>query len=210
MNEPDEVTRRIAELKLIPVVAMEDANLAPALAGALLAGGLPIAEVTFRTAAAEATIEALAQVEDLLVGAGTVINVDQADRAVAAGARFVVSPGLDAATVRWCQERGVAVYPGVATPTEVMAAMALGLEVVKLFPAETLGGVRALKALAGPFPRMKFIPTGGVSTENVVEWLAHPSVLACGGSWMVAKKLLASGDFVEVTRRVRGAVDLAE
>lgn len=208
MSEMNPTTRRLAELRLIPVVAIEDANQAPALAEALLAGGLPCAEITFRTAAAPEAIAAMAQVEDLLVGAGTVLNVEQAERAVANGATFIVSPGLDPATVRWAMEREIAIFPGIATPTDLMQAVALGLEVVKLFPAETLGGLGALKALAGPFPAMKFIPTGGVSAENLGSWLEHPKVLACGGSWMVARKLIATGDFVEITRRVRAAVEL--
>ncbi len=208
MNESNPIAERLAELRLIPVVAIEDAGRAPELGEALLTGGLPCAEVTFRTQAAPAALKRLAAVEGLLLGAGTVIDVEQAEQAVDCGARFIVSPGLDPAIVTWCLERELDVFPGIATPTDLMAALSLGLEVVKLFPAQTLGGLAALKALAGPFPQVKFIPTGGVSAENLADWLAHPAVLACGGSWMVAKQLIAAGDFEEITRRVRAAVEL--
>jgi 2-dehydro-3-deoxyphosphogluconate aldolase / (4S)-4-hydroxy-2-oxoglutarate aldolase len=208
MTDSLSVTDQLAKLRLIPVVAIEDPAKAPALAEALLAGGLPVAEITFRTAAAAEAIEAMAKIDGLLVGAGTVLSIEQAERAVTSGARFIVSPGLDASIVRWCQEREIAVFPGIATPTDLMQAVALGLKVVKLFPAEALGGLSTMKALAGPFPSMRFIPTGGISAENVSDWLAHPKVLACGGSWMVAKSLIASGDFEEITRRVRGATEL--
>jgi len=134
--------------------------------------------------------------------------VSQARRAVDAGAKFVVSPGTDREIVRWCRENAVPVYPGVATASDLMQAAKLGLDVVKLFPAEALGGLKILKALAGPFPRMRFIPTGGIDARNVQSWLGHPKVVACGGSWMVAKSLIAADDFGEILRRVRDAVDL--
>ena len=208
MTDGQRITDRLAELRLIPVVAIDNAEKAAPLADALLGGGLPCAEVTFRTSAALDAIARLARLRDLLVGAGTVLSVGQARRAVDAGARFVVSPGTDPEIVRWCRENAVPVYPGVATATDLMQAVKLGLDVVKLFPAEALGGLKTLKALAGPFPRMRFIPTGGIDSRNVQSWLEHPKVLACGGSWMVAKPLITSGDFAEILRRVRIAVDL--
>lgn len=201
-------TDRLAELRLIPVVSIEEAENATPLAKALVAGGLPCAEITFRTAAAADAIALMAQLESVLVGAGTVLTVAQARQAVAAGAKFVVSPGIARDVVEWCLEHEVPVFPGVATPTDLMLAVRLGLKVVKLFPAETLGGLKMLKALAAPFPQMRFVPTGGINETNVHTWLEHPKVLACGGSWMVAKSLIASGDFAEITRRVKDAVEL--
>ena len=208
MKDPKTIQNRLAELKLIPVVAIDEVDKAVPLAAALVEGGLPCAEITFRTEAAEAAIERMAEIDGFLVGAGTVLNVRQAERAEAAGASFIVSPGLDPDTVRWCLERGIPVFPGVATPTDLTVAVALGLDIVKLFPAEALGGLKMLKALAGPFPQMRFIPTGGIDLSNVDSWLEHPKVFACGGSWMVAKPLIAAGASAEVTRLVRKAVEL--
>ncbi len=208
MTDGQPITDRLAELRLIPVVAIDEAEKAGPLADALLGGGLPCAEITFRTAAALDVIARLARLGSLLVGAGTVLTVSQARRAVDAGAKFVVSPGTDREIVRWCRENAVPVYPGVATASDLMQAAKLGLDVVKLFPAEALGGLKILKALAGPFPRMRFIPTGGIDARNVQSWLGHPKVVACGGSWMVAKSLIAADDFGEILRRVRDAVDL--
>ena len=208
MKHDERVLEMLGALRLVPVVAIEDAGKAAPLAEALIEGGLPCAEITFRTEAALDAIRAAAAVEGMLVGAGTVLTVDQASRAVEAGARFVVSPGLDRDVVRWCQETRIPVFPGVATPTELMAALGLGLEVVKLFPAEVLGGPSMLKALAGPFPSARFIPTGGVNASNLGAWLASPRVLACGGSWMAEKGLIREGDFAEIARRTREAVAL--
>jgi 2-dehydro-3-deoxyphosphogluconate aldolase/(4S)-4-hydroxy-2-oxoglutarate aldolase len=164
--------------------------------------------VTFRTGAAAAAIAALVE-DGLLVGAGTVIRPEQVDEAVDAGARFVVTPGLSERVVTRCRELDVPVVPGVATATEIVAALDLGLEVLKLFPAETVGGVAAVKALGAPFPQVSWIPTGGVSAANAAAYLALPSVAAVGGSWMVAPNLLRAGDFDEVERRTAGAVRLA-
>ena len=208
MTDDDKITRRLAALRLIPVVAIDEAEKAASLAAALVAGGLPCAEITFRTDAAVDAIARIALLGQVLVGAGTVLTVEQAERATSAGASFIVSPGLDAQVVEWCRERAVPVFPGVATPTELMRAVALGLDVVKLFPAEALGGMKTMQALAGPFPAVKFIPTGGIGEGNVAEWLASPRVLACGGSWMVEKSLIAAGNFDEIIRRVARAVEL--
>ncbi len=207
---PDEqrIPNTLAELRLIPVVAIDEAAKAPPLASALAEGGLPCAEITLRTDAAIDAISRIAVLGNVLVGAGTVLTVEQAERATSAGASFIVSPGLDVGLVEWCRERAVPVFPGVATATELMRAVGLGLDVVKLFPASAIGGVATMKALAGPFPDMRFIPTGGIGAGNVGEWLADPRVLACGGSWMVKRDLIAAGDFDEIARRVREAVAL--
>jgi 2-dehydro-3-deoxyphosphogluconate aldolase / (4S)-4-hydroxy-2-oxoglutarate aldolase len=193
---------------VVPVVVLEQPSAARRLGAALRAGGLPVAEVTFRTAAAGEAIRALADDPALLVGAGTVIRPEQVDEAVAAGARFIVSPGLSERVVERCREHGVPVVPGVATASDVMAALDLGLDVLKLFPAEACGGVATLKALAGPFPGVRFVPTGGISAANAGSYLALPSVAAVGGSWMVAPQLVRSGDFDAVRRLAGEAVAL--
>ena len=210
MPQPaDDVLKAIEARRLVPAITIEDPAAAGPLAAALVAGGLHCAEVTFRTAAAEAAMAAMAQDTRLLVGAGTVVRPEQVDRAVAAGGRFVVSPGFDAAVVRRCRELGVPAIPGVATATEIQAALAEGVDVVKFFPAELLGGVKMINALAGPFPTVRFIPTGGIAAANLAPYLAHRSVLAVGGSWMVAPRLIAAGDWAEITRLTAEAVALA-
>jgi 2-dehydro-3-deoxyphosphogluconate aldolase / (4S)-4-hydroxy-2-oxoglutarate aldolase len=200
----------IAEKRVLPVVVLDDAGKAEPLAAALAAGGLPCAEVTFRTAAAAESIRIMATDPDLLVGAGTVLTPAQVDRAVEAGARFIVSPGFGPAVVRRSQDLGVPVFPGVATATEIQMALDTGITTVKFFPAEQLGGVAMIKALAAPFRGVRFIPTGGVTTANLESYLAHPAVLAVGGTWMVAPDLLAAGDWAEVTRRAAAAVETAK
>jgi 2-dehydro-3-deoxyphosphogluconate aldolase/(4S)-4-hydroxy-2-oxoglutarate aldolase len=195
--------------RLVPVVVLDDPALAGPLAEALVAGGLPCAEVTFRTPAAEAALAALAADPRLLVGAGTVVRPEQVDRAVLAGARFVVSPGFSAAVVRRCRQAGVPVIPGVATASEVQAAGEADLAVLKFFPAEPLGGLPMLRALAAPFPGVRFVPTGGIGVAQLGAYLGDPRVLAVGGSWMVAPELLATGAWEEVTRRTAEAVALA-
>jgi 2-dehydro-3-deoxyphosphogluconate aldolase/(4S)-4-hydroxy-2-oxoglutarate aldolase len=199
----------IARNRLLPVVVIEDAATADPLADALVAGGLPCAEITFRTAAAADAIKAMAARGDMAVGAGTVLTAEQVDRAVDAGAKFVVSPGFGPAVVKRCQEVGVPVYPGVATATEIQMALDAGLSTVKFFPAEQVGGAAMIKALAAPFRQVRFIPTGGVTTENLGQYLALPAVLAVGGTWMVAADLLKNRDWAEVTRRTRAAVERA-
>ena len=185
-----ELTRRI----LVPVVVLQDAGDAGLLADALVAGGLPVAEVTFRTAAADEAIRVMAARGDVLVGAGTVLTVAQVDQAVAAGARFVVSPGLSRAVVERCAEHGVPALPGAVTATEVQAALELGITTVKFFPAAASGGPAAIAALAAPFGGVRFVPTGGVSPTNLGQYLAVPSVAAVGGSWMVPADRVAAGD----------------
>lgn len=208
-SEPSSVTDRIAAGRILPVVVLSDAAAAGPLADALLAGGVSTVEVTFRTAAAEDSIRAMAQRPDLLVGAGTVVTRDQVDRAVAAGARFVVSPGFSPTVVRHCQEAGLPVFPGVATATEIQMALDAGLDTVKFFPAEQIGGIKMIKALAAPFGAVRFIPTGGVTAENARDYLSHPAVLAVGGTWMVAPALLAAGRWDEVTRLTAAAASAA-
>jgi 2-dehydro-3-deoxyphosphogluconate aldolase/(4S)-4-hydroxy-2-oxoglutarate aldolase len=204
-----DVEQAVGAARILPVVVLADAKAAEPLAGALMAGGLPCAEVTFRTDAAAEAIEIMARRPELLVGAGTVVSPAQVDRAVDAGARFIVSPGFGPAVVRRCAERGVPVFPGVATATEIQMALDAGLRTVKFFPAQQLGGAAMVKALAAPFRDVRFVPTGGVTTANLADYLSVPAVLAVGGTWMVAPDLLAAGDWTEVTRRAGAAVAAA-
>ena len=201
---------RLQTIRLMPVVIIDRAEDAWPLCQALKAGGLPCAEVTFRTAAAEAAIKAMAQDKDICLGAGTILQPDQVDRALAAGATYIVSPGFNAKVVRRCRELNVAVFPGVATPTEIQMAMDEGVEVVKFFPAEAIGGIKALKAIAAPFSMMRFIPTGGIDLAKLPDYLAFKPVVAVGGSFMVAPELLKTGNFAEVTRLSAQAVALAK
>lgn len=198
---------RLGELGIVPVVKIEHSGQAAALAEALLKGGLPCAEITFRTQAAEESIRKIVMSQpEMLVGAGTVLSLPQARQAVAAGARFIVSPGFDAQVVEWCLEQGVPVVPGIATPTEALMAMNWGLTVLKFFPAEALGGIPMLEAMSAALPGVKYIPTGGISAANMGGWLKLPIVHAVAGSWLVAPKLLAEGAFGEVTRLAAEAV----
>lgn len=194
---------------LVPVVVIDEVSQAQGLAQALVDGGLPVAEITLRTEAGLGAIAALADRDDLLVGAGTVLSVEQVDAAVDAGAKFIVSPGLSAQVVKRAQERGVMVLPGATSATEVQQAYELGLRNVKFFPASTNGGAKAIAALAGPFGEMNFIPTGGISAANLHEYLAVPAVIAVGGSWMVDRKAIAAGDFDAVKAATQEAVALA-
>ncbi len=191
--------------RVIPVVVIDDAHSARPLADALVAAGLPLAEITFRTDSAEQAVHVLAERDDLVVGAGSIRTADQVDRAVGAGARFIVSPGLSAAVVERCRVLDVPVLPGVATPTEIMHALDLGVDVVKLFPAGLLGGPAAVRDLGAPFPSVRFVPTGGVGPGNVVEYLALPAVVAVGGSWMVGRDLLRAGDFDQIRQLAASA-----
>jgi len=203
-----DATSRIADLRLLPLIKIDDPARAAPLADALVAGGLPCAEITFRTAAAADAIKAISGRDDLLVGAGTIASRAQASAALDAGARFVVSPGLDDDVVAFCQDHDLPVFPGVATPTEMTRAQAMGIEIVKLFPAGALGGLPYLKAVAAPFPGLRFIPTGGIDAANLSQWLAQPRVVACGGSWMVPPDALDAGDFARIEALVGEAVGL--
>ncbi|HLR96130.1 MAG TPA: bifunctional 4-hydroxy-2-oxoglutarate aldolase/2-dehydro-3-deoxy-phosphogluconate aldolase [Jiangellaceae bacterium] len=198
----------LSAARLVPVVVLDDAAHADSLAGALVDGGLPVAEVTFRTAAAADAIRTMADRGDILVGAGTVLTADQVDQAVAAGAKYVVSPGLSRAVVERCQEHGVLPLPGAVTATEIQAALELGLDTVKFFPAGTSGGAPAIKALSAPFTGVRFVPTGGVGPANLAEYLEIGAVAAVGGSWMAPRDLVAAGNFAEITRLTAEAVAL--
>jgi len=189
----------LAEYRLVPVVVLDDVHDAEPLGAALIAGGLPVAEVTLRTAAALEAIAVMARDPQLVVGAGTVTRAADVARVVEAGARFVVSPGFSTAVVAECRKLGVPVLPGIATATEVQMALDAGVDTVKFFPASVAGGPPMIKALAAPFPGVRFVPTGGVNENNVAGYLSLPAVLAVGGSWMVARKLIASHDFAAVT-----------
>jgi 2-dehydro-3-deoxyphosphogluconate aldolase/(4S)-4-hydroxy-2-oxoglutarate aldolase len=203
----DPVLEAIGRHGVVPVVVLDDGAAAPALVEALSVGGLPVAEFTFRTAAAvEAIRLAVAAHPDALVGAGSVSEPGQVDAAIDAGARFIVSAGLDEEIVERARARGVAALPGCATASELMRARRLGLDSVKFFPAEQLGGLRMLRAVAAPFPGLRFVPTGGVDAANATEYLAEPRVLAVGGSWMVKPDLLRATDWPTVTRLAREAV----
>ncbi len=205
-----DVVAALGAHRLVPVVVVDGADEGARLADALVAGGLPVAEITLRTAGGIDAIRAVAQTQpDVVVGAGTVTTVDQVDAVVDAGARYIVSPGLSAAVVRRAQEHGVPILPGVATPSEIMAALDLGIDVVKLFPASVVGGPAAIKAFSAPFPGLRFVPTGGVSAGNLGDYLGLAPVLAVGGSWMVEKSLVTAGDWAEITRRTAEAVALA-
>ena len=202
---------QIQALGVVPVVAIENATDAPQLGRALVAGGLPCAEITFRTAAAPEAIRLMAtECPDVLVGAGTVLTVAQAETAVAYGAKFIVTPGFDDAVVDWCIANQVPVTPGVMTPTEINLALNKGLNVLKFFPAEAAGGVKTLKAVGGPYGDVKFIPTGGISPNNLRDYLSLPSVLACGGSWLVKKPLISGGEFETITRLAQEAVAIVK
>lgn len=204
-----DVLKRLGELKVIPVVAIENAAWADPMGAALAAGGLPIAEITFRTAAAEDAIKALAKRGDLLVGAGTVLTVENVKTAVGAGATFIVTPGFNPKVVSYCLEHGIAITPGTVTATEIGMALDHGVKVVKFFPAEAAGGIKALKAVAAPYAMMRFVPTGGIVPENITEYLKFPQVLACGGSWMVSKELLSNNQFDRIAELAKQAVQLA-
>jgi 2-dehydro-3-deoxyphosphogluconate aldolase/(4S)-4-hydroxy-2-oxoglutarate aldolase len=201
------VLERLGVAGVVPVVVLERADDAAALGAALASGGLPCVEVTLRTPAAVTAIERLADEPGLLVGAGTVLEPAQVDRAVKAGARFIVSPGLDVPVVRRCRTLGVPVLPGVATPTEAMCAMAEGLDAVKLFPARSLGGPALAAAFAGPFPRLRLVPTGGIRLADVPAYLAAPNVLAVGGTWVAAAALVRAGRFDEIAQLAGAAAE---
>lgn len=203
----NEVLKKIGELGLVPVVKIERADDALPLGKALIKGDLPVAEITFRTAAAEEAIAMLTrELPELLVGAGTVLTVDQAKSAVGAGAKFIVSPGLSPKVVDYCIEHNIPVTPGLNNPTVLEVALEKGLEVVKFFPAESSGGLKFLKDMAAPYSGIKFIPTGGINADNLNAYLAYNRVHACGGSWMVKADLISSGKFDEVTRLAKEAV----
>lgn len=203
----NEVLEKISKVGIVPVVVLDDAKDAKPLAEALIKGGLPCAEVTFRTAAAEESIRIMAsEFPEMLVGAGTVLTTEQVDRAVNAGAKFIVSPGLNPKVVKYCIDKGVPVTPGTSNPSDVEQAIELGLEVVKFFPAEAAGGLSMIKSMAAPYTQMKFMPTGGITAKNICEYLAFDKIIACGGSWMVKKDLVTAGKYDEIQALTEEAV----
>ena len=201
---------RIARDAIVPVVVLEDARKAVQVAAALEAGGCGLIEITLRTSAALAAITAIARQSAAIVGAGTVLNADQVRAAHAAGARFIVSPGLEPLVVETAQSLGLPVIPGICTASEVQSAWNLGLRVVKFFPASSAGGAAAVRQLSTTFRDMRFMPTGGINEGNLSEYLAIPAVIACGGTWLAAAELIAAGNFAEITRRTAGAARIAQ
>lgn len=194
----------LRETGVVPVIKLDDELQAIPLGQALLEGGIPAAEITFRTPAAAKSIEKLSTaLPDMFVCAGTVLSVEQAKLAVECGAKAVISPGTNRDVVEWCVKHQVPVYPGCATPTEIELAMSLGLTTVKLFPAEVVGGVKMLKALYGPYRGVKFMPTGGISPQNVQDYLSQPNVIACGGSWLCPADDISSGNWKAITQRAK-------
>jgi len=203
-----DILDRLAMLKLIPMVVMDRVEHAGAFGDALVAGGLPVAEITFRTPAAEQSVRVLARRGDVLVGAGTILTTEQADRAIDAGAQFLVAPGTNPEVVEHVVMRGVPMVPGIATPSEIELAISLGATALKFFPAETMGGVAALKAFAGPYPDARFIPTGGITPELLPSYLQLKNVVACGGSWLAPRELLAAGRFDAIAALIGDAKKL--
>ena len=201
------VLEQISKIGIVPVVKIDRAEDALPLAKALCAGGLPCAEVTFRTDAAAEAIKIMTEnFPNMCVGAGTVLNAAQVDAAVAAGAKFIVSPGLNPRTVKYCQEKGVPITPGTSSPSDIEQAIELGLEVVKFFPAEQSGGLAKIKAMAAPYVNMKFMPTGGINAKNLTSYLDFPKIIACGGSWMVPGDLINAGEWDKIEQLTREAV----
>lgn len=207
----DTVLKQLQNLGIVPVVVLDNAKEAEALAKALCEGGIPCAEVTFRTEAAEESIRIMTKkFSEMLIGAGTVLTTEQVDRAIAAGAKFIVSPGLNPKVVAYCQEKGIPVTPGVQTPSEIEQALEFGLDAVKFFPAEAAGGLTMIKALAGPYVNVKFMPTGGISLKNAPEYLSCNKVFAVGGSWIAKKELINAGKFDEIAALAKEAVAMVK
>ena len=203
----NEILTKISNIGIVPVVVLDDAKDAEPLAKALCEGGLPCAEVTFRTDAAEESIRRMTKAfPEMLVGAGTVLTTEQVDRAVGAGAKFIVSPGFNPEVVKYCIGKGIPMVPGTNNPSNIEAALSLGLDVVKFFPAEQSGGVAMIKAMAAPYVNVKFMPTGGINAGNICDYLAFDKIIACGGSWMVKKDLVAAGKFDEIKKLTEEAV----
>ncbi|MBQ6775887.1 MAG: bifunctional 4-hydroxy-2-oxoglutarate aldolase/2-dehydro-3-deoxy-phosphogluconate aldolase [Synergistaceae bacterium] len=205
------IFEQFSKIGIIPVVVLDDAKDAAPLAKVLCENGLPCAEVTFRTAAAEEAIKTMShEFPDMLVGAGTVLTIEQADKAINAGAKFIVAPGLNPKIVQHCLDQSVPVTPGTQTPSEMEQALELGLKVVKFFPAEPSGGLNMIKAVAAAYVDLKFMPTGGINAKNVRDYLAYNKIIACGGSWMVKKDLIAAGEWDKIGAMVREAADIVK
>ena len=207
----NEVLMKIGQMGIVPVVVLNDVKNAVSLAQSLINGGLPCAEVTFRTEAAQQSIAEISKnFPQIFVGAGTVLTTEQVDRAVDAGAKFIVSPGFNPKVVEYCIKKGYPVTPGIMTPTELEMALEFGLDVVKFFPAENAGGLKMIKAMAAPYTKMKFMPTGGINPQNVREYLQCDKILACGGSWMVKGDLINSGNFAEIEKLTKEASQIVK
>ncbi|MBO6131321.1 MAG: bifunctional 4-hydroxy-2-oxoglutarate aldolase/2-dehydro-3-deoxy-phosphogluconate aldolase [Treponema sp.] len=207
----NEVLSQIEKTGIVPVVVLKNAKDAAPLAQSLLEGGLPCAEITFRTEAALESIKTIAEkFPQILLGAGTVLSAEQADRAMDSGAKFIVTPGLNPKVVEHCIKKGYTVCPGIMTPSELEQALSFGLDTVKFFPAENAGGIKMIKAISAPYPRVKFMPTGGINAANVREYLASDKILACGGSWMVKGDLISEGNFSEILRLTKEASLIAK
>ena len=205
------IFEQFSKIGIIPVVVLDDPKDAASLAKALCENGLPCAEVTFRTAAAEESIRIMSkEFPDMLVGAGTVLTKEQVDRAIDAGAKFIVSPGLNPRIVQYCLDKSIPITPGTQTPSETEQALELGLKVVKFFPAEPAGGLNMIKAVAAPYTELKFMPTGGINAKNVRDYLAYSKIIACGGSWMVKKDLITAGKWDELAALVKEAAGIVK
>lgn len=203
--------KMIANFGVVPVVVLNDAKDAKPLADALCEGGLSCAEVTFRTAAAEESIRIMTEAHpEMLVGAGTILTIEQVDKAVGAGAKFIVSPGFDPEIVDYCLSKNIPVFPGCITPSEVAQAVKRGLKVVKFFPAEQAGGLAMIKAMAAPYNMVKFMPTGGINAKNIGEYLGCKNIICCGGSWMVKGDLVSEGKFDEIVKLTKEAVEIVK
>ncbi|MDJ0913576.1 MAG: bifunctional 4-hydroxy-2-oxoglutarate aldolase/2-dehydro-3-deoxy-phosphogluconate aldolase [Desulfobacterales bacterium] len=198
------------QMKVVPVVAIQNAQDAMQLADTLIEGGLPCAEITFRTAAAIDAMRIMAGREDILVGAGTVLKVDQVKAAIDVGARFMVSPGFNPKVVGYCVENDILIAPGICTPSDIEAALDFGLGVLKYFPAEAFGGLKTLKAMSGPYGSVKFVPTGGIGPSNLVDYLRFPKTLACGGTWIAKSNLISDGNFSQILSNATEAVNLVK
>ncbi len=206
------VNNRISEIGVVPVIKLSnpERDAAP-LAKALCEGGVPVAEVTFRAAGADTAIRLMKEAcPEMLVGAGTVLSTEQVDKAIAAGAEFIVSPGLDVDLVKYCQEKNIPIYPGCTTPTDYHAAYKLGLEIIKFFPAEQSGGLAKIKAMSAPFPMFKVMPTGGISLKNLKEYLSAPVICACGGSYMVTADLIENNKWDEIIDLCKQSVEIVK
>ena len=205
-----EILNQFEKMRVVPVVAIQSAENSMALADALIEGGLPCAEITFRTAAAVDAMRIMARRGDVLVGAGTVLKVDQVKAAVDVGARFMVAPGFNPKVVEYCVENHITITPGICTPSDSEAALDFGLEVLKFFPAEAFGGLKTLKAMSGPYSSVRFVPTGGINPDNLLEYLQSPKVLACGGTWIAKSALISEGKFDEIINNTREAVGIVK
>ena len=205
----NDILKQIGKTGIVPVVVLNKVSDAVPLADALIKGGLPCAEVTFRTDAAEDSIKEISKkFPEMFVGAGTVLSTEQVDRAIGAGAKFIVSPGFNPKVVEYCLKNNYPICPGIMTPTELEMALGFGLDVVKFFPAENAGGLKMIKAMSAPYTMMKFMPTGGINATNVRDYLACDKILACGGSWMVKGDLISAGNFGEIEKLTREAATI--